>query len=135
MSDERPAARRALFFGLAALLSLAVLGLALFLGAWAFAFRRDSLHAGRLARMIEERPTEARLGAGLAAEGIALVASDARDATLERVLGPAAAAQAGEVRSKRDRFAGARLYAAPDHVYVVFFGPDGKAADAVLLRR
>ena len=100
MSDERPAASRAVFFGVAALVSLGTLGLALFLGAWAFAYRRDSLHAGRLSRMLEERPTEARLSAGLSTEGIGLVASDASDATLERLLGPQAAARAGEVRAE-----------------------------------
>jgi hypothetical protein len=135
MSEERPAASRAVFFGVAALVSLATLGLALFLGAWAFAYRRDSLHAGRLSRMLEERPTEARLSAGLATEGIGLVASDASDATLERLLGPQASARAGEVRAKRDRFPAARLYATPDHVYVVFFDAEGKAADAALLKR
>lgn len=134
MSDERPAARRAVFLGVAALLSLAVLGLALLLGAWAFAYRRDSLHAGRLERMLKEHPTEAQLTSGLAVEDIRLAASDASDATLARLLGPAAA-RAGDVRAKRDRFPAARLYETPHYVYVVFFGPDGKAADAVLLKR
>jgi hypothetical protein len=135
MSDERPAARRAMFLGVAVLVSLGTLGLALFLGAWAFAYRRDSLHAGRLSRMLEERPVEASVSAGLQLEGITQVASDASDTTLLRVLGPEAAARAGDVRSKRDRHPAARLYAGPDHVYVVFFGADGKAADAALLKR
>ena len=135
MSDERPAARRAVFLGVAVLVSLGTLGLALFLGAWAFAYRRDSLHAGRLSRMLEERPVEARLSAGLQQEGITQVASDASDATLVRVLGPEAAMRAGDVRGKRNRFPAARLYAGPDHVYVVFFDADGKAADAALLKR
>lgn len=133
--DERPAARRAIFLGLAALLSLATMGLALFLGAWAFDYRRDSLHAGRLGRMVEERPTEDRVAAGLKLENITQVASDASDATLLRVLGPQRAPQAAEVRSKRERYPAVRLYAAPDHIYVVFFGADGKAADTALLRR
>jgi len=135
MSDERPAARRALFLGVAVLVSLGTLGLALFLGAWAFAYRRDSLHAGRLSRMLEERPVEARVSAGLQLEGIAQVGSDASDATLARVLGPDAAARAGDVRAKRDRYPTARLYAGPQHVYVVFFDAGGKAADTALLRR
>ena len=135
MSDERPAARRAVILALSVLVSLGTLGLALFLGAWAFAFRSDSLHAGRLARMLEERPIEARLSAGLQQEGITQVAADASDATLLRLLGPEAAERAGEVRAKRDRYPAARLYASPDHVYVVFFDADGKAADAALLKR
>jgi hypothetical protein len=135
VNDERPTASRAAFFGLAALVSLATLGLALFLGAWAFDYRRDSLHAGRLSRMLRERPVEARLSAGLQLEGITQVAADASEATLLRVLGPEAASHAGEVRAKRDRFPAARLYAGPAHVYVVFFDADGKAADATLLKR
>ena len=135
MSDERPAARRALFLAVAVLVSLGTLGLALFLGAWAFEYRRDSLHAGRLARMLEERPVEARVSAGLQLEGIALVASDASDATLVRVLGPVGVTRASEVRTKRDRYPAVRLYASPDHVYVVVFDADGKAADAALLKR
>jgi hypothetical protein len=135
MSDERPAARRAVFLGVAVLASLGMLGLALFLGAWAFAYRHDSLHAGRLSRMLEERPAEARVRAGLAAEGMEEVASDASDETLLRVAGPRAAERAGEVRSKRGRYPAARLYARADLVYVVFYGADGKAADAALLKR
>ena len=135
MSDERPAARRAVFLAVAVLVSLGTLGLALFLGAWAFAYRRDSLHAGRLSRMLEERPVEARVSAGLQLEGITQVASDASDATLVRVLGPEGATRAAEVRTKRDRYPAARLYAGADHVYVVFFDADGKAADAALLKR
>jgi hypothetical protein len=135
MYDERPGARRAVFLGLAALLSLGTLALALFLGAWAFAYRRDSLHAGRLGRMVEERPTISQVSAGLAAEGVTQVAIDASDATLARVLGPERAGRAAEVRAKRDRHAATRLYQAPDHIYVVFFGSDGKAADTALLRR
>ena len=135
MSDERPAGRRAVFLGLAVVFSLGTLGLALFLGAWAFAYRRDSLHAGRLNRMLEERPTEARVAAGLQLEGIAQIATDASDATLLRVLGPQGVEHAADVRSKRDRYPAARLYATPEHVYVVFFDADGKAADTALLRR
>jgi hypothetical protein len=135
MNDERPGAPRAVFLGLAALLSLATMGLALFLGAWAFDYRRDSLHAGRLGRMIEERPTEDRVAAGLKLEGISQVASDASDATLLRLLGPERAGHAAEVRAKRERYPNVRLYSTPDHIYVVFFGADGKAADTALLRR
>jgi hypothetical protein len=135
MDEERPAARRVVFVGLAALLSLVTLGLALFLGAWAFAYRRDSLHAGRLGRMVEERPTISQVSAGLAAEGVTQLAVEASDATLLRVLGAEGARRAGEVRAKRERHAAVRLYAAPDHVYVVFFGADGKAEDTTLLRR
>jgi hypothetical protein len=134
MNDERPGPRRAVFLGLAAVLSLGTLGLALFLGAWAFHYRRDSLHAGRLGRMIKEQPTEDRVAEGLKLEGITQIASDASDATLLRVLGPRAD-QAAEVRAKRERYPTVRFYATPDHIYVVFFGPDGKAADTALLRR
>ena len=135
MSDERPGARRAVFLGLGALISLGTLGLALFLGAWAFGYRRDSLHAGRLSRMVKERPTEARVAAGLQLEGITQVATDASDATLLRLLGPQRAEHAAEVRTKRERYPAARLYATPEHVYVVFFDPDVKAAATALLRR
>ena len=135
MSDERPAARRAVILALSVLVSLGTLGLALFLGAWAFAYRSDSLHAGRLTRMLEDRPTEARVAAGLQLEGIAQVATDASDATLLRVLGSERAEHAAEVRSKRERYPATRLYATPDHVYAVFFDADGKAADTALLRR
>lgn len=135
MNEERPAARRAVFLGLAALFSLGLLGLALFLGAWAFAYRRDSLHAGRLSRMVAERPTEDRVAAGLKLEGTLRIANDASDATLLRVLGPQRTQHAAEVRAKRERYPAARLYAAADHIYVIFFDADGKAADSALLRR
>ena len=135
MNEERPAVRRAIFLGLAALFSVGLLGLALFLGAWAFTYRNDSIHAGRLSRMVLERPTEDRVTAALKVEGRVRIASDASDATLLRVLGPQRAEHAAEVRAKRERYPAARLYAAADHIYVVFFDADGKAADSALLRR
>jgi hypothetical protein len=135
MTEDHPAARRAVILGLSVLLSLSALGLALWLGAWAFAYRRHSLHEGRLARMVEARPTVTQVTAGLQNEGMTLVATDAADATLQRLFGASAMLRAVDVRTKRERWPSARVFSNADLVYVVFFRDDGKAADASLFKR
>jgi hypothetical protein len=85
--------------------------------------------------MVEARPTVTQVTAGLQNEGMTLVATDAADATLQRLFGAAATQRAIDVRAKRERWPSARVFSNADLVYVVFFRDDGKAADASLLKR
>jgi hypothetical protein len=134
-SDDRPALRRTLILGGAAIVSLATLALALVLGAWAFEYRRLSLHEGRLKNLVERQPTVSVASQGLQNEGWTTIAVDLEDATLLRLFGPAPPPRVAEVRAKRARWPTARVYASEDLVYVLYFDPAGKAADFSLIKR
>jgi hypothetical protein len=134
-APDRPALRRTLILTGAAVVSLAALALALLLGAWAFEFRRLSLHEGRLKRLVEARPTVSVASRGLTNEGWTAVAAEAGDATLARLFADDAPPRVAEVRAKRERWPTTRVFTNGDLVYVLYFGPDGKVADFSLIKR
>lgn len=135
MSEERPAVRRTLILGSAALVSLAAMAIALTLGAWAFEYRRLSLHEGRLKNLVEKKPTVSAASQGLTNEGWTTLAAEVEDATLSRLFGDAPPPRVAEVRAKRERWPIARVFGNGDLVYILFFGEDGKAADFSLIKR
>lgn len=135
MEELRPSVRRALILGGAVLVSLSVLALVLALGAWAFEYRRLSLHEGRLKNLVEKKPTVSVASQGLTNEGWTTLAIEVTDATLARLFGDAPPPRVNEVRAKRQRWPIARVYGSDDLVYVLYFGDDGKAADFSLLKR
>jgi hypothetical protein len=134
-SEDRPAVRRALILGGAALVSLAALVIALLLGAWAFEYRRLSLHEGRLKNLVDKQPTVSVASEGLTNEGWTTLAAEVEDPTLARLFGADPPPRVAEVRAKRARWPTARVFGNGDLVYVLFFGPDGKAADFSLVKR
>jgi hypothetical protein len=113
--------RRFAIYAAAALVTAAMLTLALLLGSWGFNYRRYKQHETRLARLVELRPELERVEAGLEAEGSPLVAAprDARelDALIERYHGQ----KREEIRDKASRFLETRVFAAGDMVYFLFF--------------
>jgi hypothetical protein len=135
MKELRPAVRRAVILGGAALVSLAILALALLMGAWAFEFRRLSLHEGRLKRLVEAKPTVVVASQGLRDEGWTLLAAELGDATLAKVFGDQPPPRVAEVRTKRSRWPTARVFGNGDLVYVLYFADDGKVADFSLVKR
>jgi hypothetical protein len=135
MSESPRLGKRALILGLAASVSLAALAIALTLGAWAYDYRRLSMHEGRLANLVKEKPAVGRASQGLTNEGWTTVAVDVEDATLARLFGDAPPPRVAEVRAKRSRWPIARVFAYDDLVYVLFFDGDGKAADFSLIKR
>jgi hypothetical protein len=135
MSEDRPAVRRTLILGGAAIVSLAALAIVLVLGAWAFEYRRLSLHEGRLKNLVLAKPTVSIASQGLANEGWTTLAAEVEDATLQRLFGPNPPPRVAEVRVKRARWPTARVFAHDDLVYVLYFGADGKVADFSLIKR
>lgn len=136
LTPERPRrGGRALILGAAAVVSLAALALALTLGAWAYNYRRLSMHEGRLANLVKKRPSVSRASQGLTAEGWTAVAVEVEDATLLKLFGDAPPPRVAEVRTKRAKWPTARVFAHDDLVYVLFFDADDKAADWSLLKR
>ena len=133
---ERPRlSGRPIILGAAAVVSLAALALALTLGAWAYEYRRLSMHEGRLTNLVKKRPTVSQTSQALADEGWTQVAADVEDATLAKLFGEAPPPRVAEVRVKRAKWPTARVFADDDLVYVLFFDADGKAADWSLLKR
>ncbi len=126
---------RALILGAAAIVSLAALALALALGAWAYNYRRWTMHVGRLNNLVKEKPSVSRASQGLTNEGWTQVAADADDPTLVKLFGDVPPAHVAEVRSKRERWPFVRMFAHDDLVYVLYFTADDKAADFTLLKR
>src|SRR5262245_46529525 len=108
MSEDRPALRRTLILGSAALVSLGALAIALLLGAWAYEYRRLSLHEGRLKNLIERKPTVSVASQGLTNEGWTTLAAEVEDATLQRLFGANPPPRVAEVRVKRTRWPIAR---------------------------
>lgn len=135
MSESPRLGKRALILGVAASVSLAALAIALTLGAWAYDYRRLSMHEGRLANLVKQKPAVSRASQGLTNEGWTTVAVDVEDATLAKLFGDAPPPRVAEVRAKRSRWPIARVFAYDDLVYVLFFDGDGKAADFSLIKR
>ena len=135
MFESPRAGNRALFLGAAAVVSLAALAIVLVLGAWAYNFRRLSLHEGRLANLVKKKPTVSIASQGLTNEGWSTVAADVDDSTLATLFGEAPPPRVAEVRTKRTKWPTARAFAHDDLVYVLFFDAEGKAADWSLLKR
>jgi len=135
MSEDRPAVRRTLILGGAAAVSLAALGIALLLGAWAFEFRRISLHEGRLRNLVEKKPTVSVASQGLQNEGWTTVAVEVEDATLSKLFGGKEPPRVAEIRAKRARWPLARVFQSGDLVYILYFDGEGKAADFSLIKR
>lgn len=137
MKELRPAVRRAVILSGAALVSLAILALALLMGAWAFEFRRLSLHEGRLKRLVgaDPKPTVMVASQALRDEGWTTLAAEVGDATLARLFGDHPPPRVAEVRTKRSRWPTARVFGNGDLVYVLYFADDGKIADFSLIKR
>ena len=135
LSEDRPALRRTLILGGATIVSLAALALALLMGAWAFEFRRMSLHEGRLKRLIEAKPTVSVASQALTNEGWTAAAVEIGDATLLRLFPDVPPPRVAELRAKRARWPIARVFTNGDLVYVLYFAEDGKIADFSLIKR
>lgn len=135
MPDEPPLGRRALIMGAAAAVSLAALAVVLTLGAWAYNYRRLSMHEGRLANLVKKKPSVSIASRGLTDEGWATIAADLDDAMLAKLFGADPPPRVAEVRAKRAKWPTTRAYVHDDLVYVLYFDADGKAADWSLLKR
>jgi hypothetical protein len=94
---------------------------ALFLGAWAFGYKRYSTHQTRLEHLVALRPTLAQVVQALEAEGSPLVAAPKNDEELRRVAAERGRAKGAEVLEKGRRWGRTRVFVANDMVYFIFF--------------
>jgi hypothetical protein len=122
-------------FAGAALLTALVGALALLLGAWAFGYRRYSLHEGRLSRLVEKQPSLAQVVRGLEDEGASLVATPESGQDLLGVATVLARDRKEDVLAKGRRWPKARVFVAGDMVYFLYFDGDDVMRDYVCVGR
>jgi hypothetical protein len=117
----------------AVLATLALLALTLLLGAWAYDYRRLSLHEGRLQRLNDKHPSAAQVTQGLALEGAVLLATPRSVAELEQVLPMGHGARHRQIVAKQRTWVETRVFLVSDMVYVVYFDRDGTMRDFACL--
>jgi hypothetical protein len=102
-------------------IAVAIATAALFLGAWAFGYKRYSAHQTRLEHLLAHRPTLDQVVRALEDEGSHLVAAPANDDELRRVATERGRAKAAEVLEKGRRWPRTRIFVADDMVYFIYF--------------
>lgn len=118
----------------------AILGAAFFLGTWGFEFyaaaeleRRTAMHEDALSRVMEEKPTEARLKAGLSRHGTFVLAGPETPEDVERAIATYGEAAGDQLRHKARLWPTVRVFQADGMLYFIFFDVDGVMSDFVCL--
>jgi hypothetical protein len=102
-------------------IAVAIATTALFLGAWAFGYKRYSAHQTRLEHLVAHRPTLPQVVQALEAEGSPLVAAPANEDELRRVAMERGRDKAAEILAKGRRWPQTRIFVATDMVYFIYF--------------
>ena len=121
--DERessPPKRVAIALGVAAAVTIAGLGTALYLGKLGYDIRRQNLHDTRLRRILVQTPTVYQVTEGLK-EKAPLVAIVESEDDLEHAVSTWASGRAEEIVGKARQWPQLRLYAAGDMIYFIYF--------------
>jgi hypothetical protein len=129
--EEKGGGRRLVFLAIAGVSSMAILGLAILLGAVGFNFRRMSIHEARLTKLVTVGANVDQVTKGLEAEHSPLLMS-ARSSDQARI----AAEQWGkhkrdEIELRAARWTEMRVFRAGDMVYFIFFDGDGKVREFI----
>jgi len=112
-------------FGLAALITVAGMVGALYLGAWAFETRRQLTHQRRLAEMLAHAPTLDQVEQAFRNEGTLLLGAADDAASLRALVERHAGEQQVGVMAAGRSHAHTRAYAASDMVYFIHFDARG----------
>ncbi len=119
----------------AAVVTLAALGVAMLLGSASFDFGRFTRHQGRLAKVMREQPTADRLTRGLADEGTVLIAVVRTPQDVEREASVRGGQKAAEIREKAGRNTETRVYQTADMFYFIYFDKAGVMRDFTCVSR
>jgi hypothetical protein len=119
----------------AAIVTLALLALAMLLGSASFDYRRFSQHQGRLQKVMREHPTADRLTQGFADEGTVLLAVATTPEEVEREASTRGGKKAAEIREKAARSAEMRVYQTADMLYFIYFDAAGVMRDFTCVSR
>jgi len=117
--------RRLAVLAISLVLAGVPLSLALFLGDWAYDYRRLSLHQGRLERLLEREPHVAQVEAGLESEGASLLAAPASEARLGEAVALWGGARSEEIRRAGREWPQVRIFRVSDVIYVLYFDAAG----------
>jgi hypothetical protein len=104
------------------------------LGAWAYAFRLQSAHEVRLARLLPQHPTEDQITQGLALQGDRLLAAPDTRAEVEQSTGRWGGQRSAEIRAKSALWRKTRVYQAAEMAYFVYFDADDVMRDFTCVR-
>lgn len=113
--------QRAAIIGGALAVTAVLFGLAYLLGAWAYAFRLQSSHETRLARVLAQKPTGEQITQGLALQGDTLLAAPGSRDDLAQAVERWGGRQGEEIRTMFGRWGRMRVYQASEMVYFVYF--------------
>jgi hypothetical protein len=129
--EEKPGGRRVVFLAVAALSSLAILILALVLGAVGFNFRRMSAHEARLSKLVTIGAHIEQVTKGLENEMSPLLMS-ARNPDQARIAAEQwGREKQGEIQARAARWTEMRVFRAGDMIYFLFFDEEGKVREFV----
>ena len=106
-----------------------ILWLVLMLGAWGFSHRRQSLHEGRLQRLVDRKPLLGQVVAGLEAEGMQLLGAPRSEDELRQLGSKWSERALAEVLEKHRRWPQIRVFGAGDVIYVLYFDERGVLRD------
>jgi hypothetical protein len=120
-----PSGRRLAVLAISLVLAGVPLSLALFLGDWAYDYRRLSLHQGRLERLLEREPQVTQVVAGLEAEGASLLGAPVSESRLRETAALWGGARAEEICRKGRNWPQVRVFRVSDVVYVLYFDAAG----------
>jgi hypothetical protein len=112
--------RVAIILGALAVTSV-LFGLAYLLGTWAYAFRLQSSHEARLARVLAQKPTGEQITQGLALQGDTLLAAPSTSGDLTQAIERWGGQRGQEIRTMFGRWGKMRVYQASEMVYFIYF--------------
>ena len=118
--ESSPPKRVAIALGVAAAVTIAGLGTALYLGKLGYDIRRTNRHDTRLRRILVQTPTVYQVTEGLK-EKAPLVAIVESEKDLERAVSTWGSEHAEEIVVKARQWAQLRIYAAGDMIYFIYF--------------
>ena len=105
------------------------LSLVFMLGTWGFSHRRQSLHEGRLQRLVTLKAQLWQVVQGLEAEGTQLLAAPRSEDELRELGSGWDERAASEVLAKGARWPQIRVFEADDMIYVLYFDERGVLRD------
>ena len=130
-SEKNGGGRRLVFLAIAGVSSMAILGLAIVLGAVGFNFRRMSIHEARLSKLVTVGAQVEQVTKGLEAEHSPLLMS-ARSSDQARIAAEQWGKHKGdEIELRAARWTEMRVFRAGDMVYFIFFDEDGKVREFI----
>jgi hypothetical protein len=109
-------------------------GTALMLGNWGFGQRQESMHAGRLERLLKRAPTREQVDIGLREEGARFLGSARTSAELERLSESHWTKPDNQAPAGHPEWSEARVYGTGRFVYVLYFDATGVLTGVALHR-